>query len=183
MCLLRSALISFFCKYWPACFILITPLRAPVYHYLLWFVSPAMLINIILAYFENVGMCVICCKPALSLFFLSDPKFKAIVSPAAAVPFSCCSSSASASLLGASETCCIWLNISRKRSFCEGLNGGNVWLAGLLPCGAFEGALVVQTRDKSCFLCPVVSSGFPHCQPRLWDTFMLLSRPLWLGAH
>lgn len=81
MCLFRSALISLFCKYWPACFILVTPLQAPMYHYLLWSVSPAVLINIILAYFENVGMCVICCKPAMYLSFLKNTKFKVIVSP------------------------------------------------------------------------------------------------------
>lgn len=139
MCLFRSALISLFCKYWPACFTLIPPFRAPLYHYLLWSVSPAVLINIILAYFENVGMCVICCKPAMYLcFFPQNTEFKVLY------PLKCLSLAEQGvgellsplptlwpRSLWPSESLHISLNnIFPKICVWEGRSGGNVWWQG-----------------------------------------------------
>ncbi|NWQ82772.1 SYNRG protein, partial [Columbina picui] len=89
------------------------------------------------------------------------------------VPFSCCSSSALASLLGASETRCIRLNISQKSGFCEGSNRGNVW-TGLFLCGGFEGTLVAQAPDRCCFLVPLSPPGVPAAS----QGFQV---PLWRG--
>lgn len=176
MCLFRSALISLFCKYWPACFILITPFRAPMYHYLLWSVSPAVLINIILAYFEHVGMCVICCKPQCWKIQSLKSKYPLKLAGAFLLQSSMWvsffvlfqrSDLAPSALLN--------LHLSGWITFVKraGLERG--WIEEMCGwqscCCALVWGYGVSSdwRQREPFLCPVVSSsGFPCGQPRLW---------------
>lgn len=177
MCLLRSALISLFCKYRPACFILITPFWAPVYHYLLWSVSPAVLINIILAYFENVGGCDLFAIQQHYFFFLKKKKktitkFKVMVSPRACV--------------------CVWMCVCEllpRRALAQ-QDGQREQLGSGVHSGVASvlcpGELRADWDWAQKCLCPVVSlSALPRCQPRPQHHFvmgpigsMLLRRPL-----
>lgn len=159
MCLLRSALISLFCKYRPACFILITPFWAPVYHYLLWSVSPAVLINIILAYFENVGACDLFAIQQHYFFFLKKKKKKQLQSLKLWYPLE------PVCVCGCMCVSCCPAELLHSRMGSES-NWGVVCIVGWLLCCALGSSVLTGTEHRSasvllspCLLFPAASQG------------------------